>query len=176
MSRNVPSLTLEDEIARSGPLPGTVWCRTEAFDWGLRKGTEAELQASRVFEEGLFERVEVKADEVWPRTGRLAIEYECRGKPSGIATTKATSWVYPLHGAYLVVPTKRLHELAQEAWRQGQRAEGGDVEDGRPTSKLVLVRLCDILCCGHHVFPLTPGNGTHMSSSRKQESEHEPDY
>ena len=39
-------------------------------------------------------KVEVKADRMTGKTGNLAIEFECSGKPSGIATTDADVWAY----------------------------------------------------------------------------------
>ena len=41
--------------------------------------------------------VEVKEDERAKETGNVVIEYESRGKPSGIATSKADFWVLRIH-------------------------------------------------------------------------------
>jgi len=41
--------------------------------------------------------VEVKEDFICENTGNVGLEFECRGKPSGIQTSKATFYVYKLH-------------------------------------------------------------------------------
>jgi len=43
-------------------------------------------------------KIEVKTDARASETGNLFVEYECRGKPSGIETTKATAWVFVIDG------------------------------------------------------------------------------
>ena len=39
-------------------------------------------------------KIEVKADRLAWKTGNLAIEYECSGKPSGISSTRADYYLY----------------------------------------------------------------------------------
>ena len=42
-------------------------------------------------------KIEVKSErDVWKRTGNIAIEYECYGKPSGINATEADYWFHNL--------------------------------------------------------------------------------
>ena len=42
-------------------------------------------------------KIEVKSErDVWMRTGNLAIEYECYGKPSGINATESDYWFHNL--------------------------------------------------------------------------------
>jgi hypothetical protein len=42
-------------------------------------------------------KFEVKEDFGGERTGNVAVEFECRGKPSGIAVTEADFYIYKLH-------------------------------------------------------------------------------
>ena len=42
-------------------------------------------------------KIEVKSErDMWVRTGNIAIEYECYGKPSGINATKSDYWFHNL--------------------------------------------------------------------------------
>lgn len=41
--------------------------------------------------------IEVKEDFMAAKTGNVAVEYECRGKPSGISVTKADVYAYVIH-------------------------------------------------------------------------------
>ena len=42
-------------------------------------------------------KIEVKSErDLWMKTGNIAIEYECYGKPSGIAATEADYWFHNL--------------------------------------------------------------------------------
>jgi hypothetical protein len=42
-------------------------------------------------------KIEVKEDFIGEFTGNVGLEYECRGKPSGIQTTQADYYIYKLH-------------------------------------------------------------------------------
>jgi len=43
------------------------------------------------------EKVEIKTErDTWLTTGNIAIEYEYKGRPSGIATTEADWWIHAL--------------------------------------------------------------------------------
>jgi hypothetical protein len=150
-----PQLTLEEADERAGPPEGVICSLIKDFDTSLSEGVVAEKGFNEVFETGLFERVEVKADKKWPQTGNLAIEYKSRGQPSGIVTTKATCWVFPLNnGCYFVAPVEPLKELVRRAWAiPGRCVEGGDKWGEGLSSRIVLLRLCDILSCGSKIFP-----------------------
>lgn len=41
--------------------------------------------------------VEIKEDFTCERTGNVGVEYECRGRPSGIAVSKADVYMYKIH-------------------------------------------------------------------------------
>lgn len=70
---------------------------------------------------------EVKNDLMAAKTGNAAIEYECRGKPSGIAVTEADYWVYKIKAKYFIFRTKKVkHKLFKEA-AFSRKVAGGDV-------------------------------------------------
>lgn len=70
---------------------------------------------------------EVKADRMTQRTGNMAIEFECSGKPSGITATEADYWAYFIHGTkeYYLIPTDEIRQrIADKAY--AREVKGGD--------------------------------------------------
>lgn len=61
--------------------------------------------------DGRFVTVEVKNDMLHARTGNLGVEFECRGKKSGINVTMADWWCFALHDGFWVIPTHKLRDL-----------------------------------------------------------------
>lgn len=114
------------------------------FQGDLKKGKIYEKKASEYFDykkihypEGCFKdydfiiddkiKIEVKSDTSASRTGNLAIEYECNGKPSGISSTKADYYVYfinhPDHDEVYLIPIKDLVDICKS---KGFKVSGGD--------------------------------------------------
>ena len=85
-------------------------------------------------------KIEVKYDLLAYETGNIAVEYESRGKKSGISTTEATYWAFILEelDQIVIIETGRLKKLCKRYW--GNRITGGD----KNSSKMVLVPLRDI--------------------------------
>ena len=82
--------------------------------------------------------MEVKSDRKWKSTGNIAIEFECNGKPSGIAKTEADYYGINLcygdaYWGHLIFPTDRMRILASKC----EQRYGGD--GGR--AKMYLVKL-----------------------------------
>lgn len=65
--------------------------------------------------DGKRRKYEVKSDRFAWRTGQIAIEYECSGKPSGIAATRAHYWAHfvvsPNGSDCYVIPVQVLREI-----------------------------------------------------------------
>ena len=67
-----------------------------------RKKFDIDLAYGKVREDLIKEmlqdkKIEVKSErDVWKRTGNIAIEYQCYGKPSGINATEADYWFHNL--------------------------------------------------------------------------------
>ena len=65
-----------------------------------RKKFDIDLQYGKVREKLVADmlqdkKIEVKSErDVWQRTGNIAIEYECYGKPSGINATESDYWFH----------------------------------------------------------------------------------
>jgi hypothetical protein len=74
------------------------------YDWEF--GKEGEDEIAKLLNDY---KVEVKRDRQTKQTGNVYIEYQSRGKPSGIKTTKADKWAYILQdGCILIVDTELL--------------------------------------------------------------------
>lgn len=70
---------------------------------------------------------EVKYDLKVETTGNIAIEYECRGRPTGIAATEADYWVYKFLGQYFIFRTSELKKKLYEEKVFDRKATGGDL-------------------------------------------------
>ena len=122
--------------------------RDAKFDLQLNQALLNERRLGEIFESQKIEKIELKSETwQWERTGNIAIEYRCDGKPSGISMTQADFWVHELRRddatlVYLMFPIDRLKALTREAIKSGRcRANVGD--DGR--FDVALIRLSDIL-------------------------------
>lgn len=108
------------------------------FDLDRLRGEVAELRLLM----GLGP-IEVKRDYRVSETDRVAIEVECRGRPSGIVTTQAAHWAICLAGeeykdeVTILIATERLRRIAEGCWLQA----GGDDHASQnrlvPTARLV---------------------------------------
>lgn len=97
------------------------------FDLDLRHGQLREGALAEILSLRYGDRIEVKSDGRCRRTGRLFVEYEQKGRPSGIATTDAEWWAFEYYDdCWLVIPTIVLRRLARRALRAGLTALGGD--------------------------------------------------
>lgn len=106
------------------------------FRKDLEVGKQGEEQIASILSMKEGDGIEVKRDLMAYKTGNMAIEYESRGKPSGIATTEAEYWAYIVEGSetVILVEVERLKSVAR---KYGRLVVGGD----NNTSKLVLVPL-----------------------------------
>ena len=64
------------------------------FDIDLEYGQVREKLVEDMLQD---KKIEVKSErDKWQKTGNIAIEYECYGKPSGISVTEADYWFHNL--------------------------------------------------------------------------------
>ena len=110
------------------------------------KRFDLDLQYGQVFEQKVADMlqnstIEVKTErEKWKSTGNIVIEFESRGKPSGIAATEADYWFHNLALGddivmTLVFPTKVLKNYIVQS--VPRIVSGGD----NNTSRLYLLNL-----------------------------------
>lgn len=111
------------------------------FDIDLRYGEMVENELLSALQ-GTFE---VKAERgAWQRTGNIAVEFECRGKPSGIAVTQAKHWAHvfmkdDMPFCYLLFPVDQLKEIARKYYKTNTISGGDD-----KASKMVLIPIDEI--------------------------------
>ena len=112
-----------------------------------RKKFDIDLAYGKVREDLIKEmlqdkKIEVKSErDVWKRTGNIAIEYQCYGKPSGINATEADYWFHNLCVgedvyATLVFKTENLKNIIDSLERKVS-VSGGD----HNASRMYLVSL-----------------------------------
>ena len=84
------------------------------FDIDLEYGKVREKMVADMLQD---KKIEVKSErDVWQKTGNIAIEYECYGKPSGINATESDYWFHNLcigedTFATIVFDTKSLKRI-----------------------------------------------------------------
>ena len=112
------------------------------FDIDLQYGQVFERKVADMFQNS---KIEVKTErDKWRSTGNIVIEFESRGKPSGIATTEAEFWFHnlALDGELimtLVFPVAVLKRYIAD--NKPRIVRGGDDN----TSKLYLINLADLV-------------------------------
>ncbi len=113
------------------------------FRFDLSRGKIGEEHLAKILED---KTLEVKTDSWIAKTQNIAVEYESRGKPSGIATTEADYWVFVFDGRYnkeviLIMDTERLKKIARAYHSRGSIKKMGD----NNTSVAVLIPLCELV-------------------------------
>jgi hypothetical protein len=114
------------------------------------KRFDLDLAYGQVFEQKVAEilgqsKIEVKTEkDKWKQTGNIVIEYESRGKPSGIVTTESDYWIHNLAidddiVFSLLIPVDKLRRYI--AKHNPRSVRGGD----DMTSKLYLIKLTDLV-------------------------------
>ena len=84
-------------------------------------------------------KVEVKTDSIWKGSKRLAVEFRCRGKPSGISVSEAEYYAFILDAngyteGIIIVPIEKVKILATKYFKTN-KVFGGDDK----ASEMVLV-------------------------------------
>ena len=107
------------------------------FKYDLEVGKVGEVMLSEILSDST---IEVKRDFWVGRTGNLAIEFESRGKPSGIATTKASHWCFIFSKEFndelmIIIDTDRLKRISRIYYEKGSVKSMGDDN----TSRAVLI-------------------------------------
>ena len=110
---------LQDE--RGIWMPVTENYKEDNFDIDLDFGKVGEKAVEEMFEgDG---KIEVKTErEIWKRTNNIAIEIRCRGKLSGISTTKAKTWIHMLSGGGggFIFPVEDLRKKIKKRQENGK--------------------------------------------------------
>jgi hypothetical protein len=112
------------------------------FKYDLKFGQIGEELIGSIFTD---KTIEVKRDNWIYRSGNIAIEYESRGKPSGINKSLAEYWVFIFSGKFnddiiLIIETKRLKTIFDKYFEMGKIKAMGD----NNTSLAVLIPVTEI--------------------------------
>ena len=106
------------------------------FRYDLKVGQVAEQALAKIFE---GKKVEVKRDRKAKLTGNVFVEYESRGKPSGLATSEADYWCFVVEETFILLAAERLKEIVEPLKGTDKERRGGD----NNTSVGVLIRITD---------------------------------
>ena len=107
------------------------------FDLDLKYGQIREKQVYDIF---ATKKIEVKTErDWWYKTGNIALEYECNGKPSGINATESDYWIQILakgnkNHCMLVFEVKELKKIVEKYKEQYTRMVG----DGNRSKCVIL--------------------------------------
>ena len=108
------------------------------FEYDLHLGVLGEKLVKGIFKNP--DKVEVKTDFKAKDTGNVFVEYESRGKLSGISTTKAEWYCFVLSNENVIfLKTKKLKELCKK--KGLERKSGGD----KNTSKGILLPIKQLI-------------------------------
>jgi hypothetical protein len=113
------------------------------FRYDLKVGHKGERYLAAVLEGST---IEVKTDSWIAKTKRVAVEFESRGKPSGIATTEADYWCFIFNSSdtkksFIMVDTDKLKDISRRYWEMGSIKNMGD----NNTSRAVMIPLCEFV-------------------------------
>jgi hypothetical protein len=108
------------------------------FRFDLLVGNEVEGQLGLILN---GKRIEVKSDKRAHKTGQFFVEYESRGKRSGIATTQADYYCFEVRGIFILVSVPTLKIIARKYIGTERDVKGGDEN----TSKGILLPILDLL-------------------------------
>jgi len=104
------------------------------FRYDLKVGQIAEKQVADLLQD---KKIEVKRDLKAKTTGNLYIEYESRGKPSGISRSEADYWCFAFENLFIFIETTKLKEMIEPMKGSTMDKRGGD----KNSSKGILLPL-----------------------------------
>lgn len=104
------------------------------FRYDLKVGQVAEKQVADLLQD---KKIEVKRDLKAKTTGNLYIEYESRGKPSGISRSEADYWCFAFENLFIFIETTKLKEIIEPMKGSTMDKRGGD----KNSSKGILLPL-----------------------------------
>jgi len=108
------------------------------FNYDLKVGKVKEKELGDLLSK---KTIEVKRDLQAHKTGNIFIEYESRGKKSGISTSIADYYCIALIDSMVLIKTSKLKEKCRTYIGTGRDILGGDND----TSKGILLPITDLL-------------------------------
>lgn len=117
------------------------------FSKDLKVGAVGESYVHEIFANKKI-TLEVKKDDWTTRSGNIAIEFESRGKSSGIEVTKADFWCHVVgHHFVLVFPTDFLRKVCEKLKRDARyvKSLGDRNTEGVPVARAILIPWVELL-------------------------------
>lgn len=111
----------------------------------VRKNHDKRYDISYLNTKGEPRTIEVKNDLEYSKTGNVAIEFESRGKPSGICSSVADIWYYVLENKLYWAPRPDILRYLIKNWDRFRRVNAGDKKGGVGTSLCCLLKFEDFL-------------------------------
>ena len=108
------------------------------FKYDLEIGQVKEKELGDIFNNST---IEVKNDLSAHKTGNVFVEYESRGKPSGISTSKSDYYCFCFNETYHIIKSEKLKSLCREHLNTTRDVNGGD----NNTSKGILLPIKELL-------------------------------
>ncbi len=109
------------------------------FKYDLKLGQLGEKHLGKILN---GTKIEVKTDYIAGHTGNIFVEYNSRGKDSGIITTQSEWYAYILSNHKIIlISTKELKDLCRKHLGTNRDVKGGD----NNTSQGILLPLKDLI-------------------------------
>ena len=108
------------------------------FRYDLEVGQIKEKELAGIFE---GKKIEVKYDLQALKTGNVYVEYESRGRPSGISTSEADYYCYCIGYTFHLLTSKDLKERCRKYLGTDREKLGGDSN----TSKGILLPIIELI-------------------------------
>jgi hypothetical protein len=107
------------------------------FRFDLKIGQIKEEELHKILSNSL---IEVKYDLKALETGNVFVEYESRGKPSGIANTQSDWYCFAIDDTFHFIKTKELSNRCRKYLKSSRDIVGGDEN----TSKGILLPIKEL--------------------------------
>ena len=107
------------------------------FRYDLKVGNIKEEELADIFAN---KKIEVKYDQLSLTTGNIFVEYESRGRKSGLARTEAEYYCWAFGDTFHIIKTKDLKERCRKYIGTGRDVLGGD----NNTSKGILLPITEL--------------------------------
>lgn len=108
------------------------------FKYDLELGEVKEIELAKIFSNST---IEVKTDFLAKRTGNVFVEYESRGKPSGMSTSEADYYCFCIEESFIILKAQELKLRCRKYIGTDRDVKGGDSN----TSKGILLPVTDLV-------------------------------
>ncbi len=106
------------------------------FRYDLKLGQVKEIELGKIFNN---KKIEVK--KCTEAIYNVFVEYECRGKKSGISTTEADYYCFAFEHSFVIIETEKLKSKCRKYINTENDKPGGD----NNTSKGILIPLNELI-------------------------------